>query len=86
MSVIRMFHQLTSASVRLSFQLRTIPNGPSSLATNDSSGSKYFVRLRAADNGLLGPIAVLIVPIRVLGLVVRRAVHLGLVPVRSSRT
>ena len=39
----------------------------SQLATNDSSGSKYFVRLRAADNGLLGPIAILIVLVRVLG-------------------
>ena len=57
----------------------------SQLATNDSSGSKYFVQLRAADNGLLGPIAILIVLVRVLGLVVRQAVHWGPVPVRSSR-
>jgi hypothetical protein len=31
------------------------------LTTNDPRGSKCFVRLRAADNGLLGPIAILIV-------------------------
>ena len=31
------------------------------LMTNDIRGSKCFVRLRAADNGLLGPIAILIV-------------------------
>jgi hypothetical protein len=36
------------------------------LTTNDIRGSKCFVRLRAADNGLLGPIAILIVLVRVL--------------------
>jgi hypothetical protein len=38
----------------------------SQLTTNDNSGSKRFVRLRAADNRLLGPIAILIVLVHVL--------------------
>jgi len=38
----------------------------SQLTTNNGLGSKRFVRLRAADNRLLGPIAILIVLVRVL--------------------
>src|SRR5690348_3224332 len=38
----------------------------SQLTMSDRSGSKFFVLLRTADNSLLGPIAILIVLVRVL--------------------